>query len=98
MPHATAATVKVAAGALGHLARLNSPDADPAGFRPHPEEIAEVAEASGFDIRKLRMVVTCGNLVVFPPLVVFELIWIRMLMSKRFKWLRTNIIVVLQKR
>jgi ubiquinone/menaquinone biosynthesis C-methylase UbiE len=63
-----------------------------------PEEITQVAEASGFEVRQLRMVVTSGNLVVFPPLVVFELIWIRVLMSKRFKRLRTNIIAVLQKR
>jgi hypothetical protein len=42
--------------------------------------------------------VSSAELAVFPPLAIFELIWIRLLMTRRFKWLRTNIIGVLQKR
>ena len=61
-------------------------------------EIEQAAEATGFDVRQLRMIVSTAQVAVFPPLVIFELIWIRALMTRRFKWLRTNIIGVLQKR
>jgi hypothetical protein len=42
--------------------------------------------------------VSSAQLVVFPPLVIFELMWIRALMTRPFKGLRTNIIGVLRKR
>jgi ubiquinone/menaquinone biosynthesis C-methylase UbiE len=62
-----------------------------------PEEIARVAETTGFKVNKLKMIVSSAQLAVFPPLVVFELMWIRLLMTSRFKSLRTNIIGILQK-
>ena len=61
-------------------------------------EIEQVAEVTGFDVRQLKMIVSWAQLAVFPPLVIFELMWIRVLMTRRFKGLRTNIIGVLQKR
>jgi len=61
-------------------------------------EIRRAAEATGFDVRQLRMIVTSAQLAVIPPFVIFELMWIRVLMTRRFKSLRTNIIGVLQKR
>jgi ubiquinone/menaquinone biosynthesis C-methylase UbiE len=63
-----------------------------------PREIEQIAKVTGFEVRQLRMIVTSAHLVIFPPLVVFELMWIRVLMTRRFKPLRTNIIGVLQKR
>lgn len=62
------------------------------------EEIKKAAEATGFDVQELQMVVTTAQLAVLPPLAVFELMWIRALMNRRRKSLRTNIIGVLQKK
>jgi ubiquinone/menaquinone biosynthesis C-methylase UbiE len=62
------------------------------------KDIEQIAEVTGFDVRQLRMVVSSASLVIFPPLVAFELMWIRLLMTRHFKMLRTNIIGVLQKR
>jgi len=37
------------------------------------------------------------SLIIFPPIAILELIWIRILMIKRFEHLRTNIIAILRK-
>lgn len=63
-----------------------------------PKQVEQFAAMTGFDVRELRMIVTSANLVIVPPLVIFELMWIRVLMTRPFKRLRTNIIGVLQKR
>jgi ubiquinone/menaquinone biosynthesis C-methylase UbiE len=62
------------------------------------KEIERIAEDTGFDVRQLRMIANSAVLVILPPLVIFELMWIRVLLTRRFKQLRTNIIGVLQKR
>ncbi len=63
-----------------------------------PKDIERIAEVCGFDVGQLKMIVTSAQLVVFPPLVMFELMWIRLLMTRPFKSLRTNIIGVLRKK
>ena len=60
-------------------------------------EIATLAGGAGFRIRQIKLIVSAAELVVLPPLVVFELIWIRLLMTRLLKPFRTNIIAVLQK-
>ncbi len=59
--------------------------------------IQQLAKSQGFEIVKLKMLVTDGTFALFPPLAVLELIWIKILMTERFASLRTNIIAVLRK-
>jgi len=61
------------------------------------EEIEKLARGAGFGVRRIRLLVSSAELVVVPPLVVFELLWIRLLMTKLLKPFRTMIIAVLQK-
>lgn len=62
-----------------------------------PSKIKEIAALSGFNVSKIKMICSSAQFVILPPLVFFELIWIRFLMSKVGKQLRTNIIAVLEK-
>ncbi len=62
-----------------------------------PSKIKEIAALSGFNVLKIKMICSSAQFVVLPPIVFFELIWIRLLMSKRGKPLRTNIIAILEK-
>lgn len=61
------------------------------------EEIEKLARAAGFGVQRIRLIVSSAELVIVPPLVVFELLWIRLLMTKHLKSFRTTIIAVLQK-
>lgn len=61
------------------------------------KQIRDVAKMTGFEVVKLRMLVTDGAFVLIPPLSIAELIWIRILMTKPFAAMRTNIIAILQK-
>lgn len=62
-----------------------------------PSEINRLGTESGFKIVKLKLICSSAELVIIPPLAFFELIWIRFLMSKFGKPLRTNIIAILEK-
>jgi len=42
----------------------------------------DLAEIYGFKVKEIRMIVTSAELVVVPPLVIIELIWIRLLMKE----------------
>ena len=61
------------------------------------KEIYELAKAVGFAVVKIKMVVTDAIFSPVPPLMVFELIWIRTLMTEPLKPLRTNIIGILRR-
>jgi hypothetical protein len=61
------------------------------------KRITELAEASGYRVVDIRMIVTDAILASVPPLFLPELMWIRALMTKPLKSLRTNIIGILQK-
>jgi ubiquinone/menaquinone biosynthesis C-methylase UbiE len=61
------------------------------------DEIEKLASAAGFGVQRIRLIVSSAELVIVPPLVVFELLWIRLLMTKHLKSFRTTIIAVLQK-
>lgn len=63
-----------------------------------PHDIAALADATGFEIRSLELVSTSAFSQMLGPLVLFELLFIRLLRHRRFQHLRTNIICVLQKR
>jgi ubiquinone/menaquinone biosynthesis C-methylase UbiE len=60
------------------------------------KSIINLAEANSFKVLKIKMIVSSPQLVIIPPLVIFELLWIRILMGKVFKPLRTNIIAILK--
>ena len=60
-------------------------------------QIARLADLSGFYVLKLRMVCSSATLIILPPIVLLELIWIRFLMLRAGRPLRTNIIAILQK-
>src|SRR5882762_2451471 len=62
------------------------------------DEIERLARAAGFGVRRIRLIVSSAELVVVPPLVVLELLWIRLLMTSFLKSFRTTIIAILQKR
>lgn len=62
------------------------------------KRINNLAKITGFEILKIKMIVSSAKFVIIPPLVILELIWIRILMTQIFKPLRTNIIAILRKR
>jgi len=61
------------------------------------KNIIRLAEETGFQILKIKMVVTSAQFAIIPPLMLIELIWIKLLMTKPLKSLRTNIIAILRK-
>ena len=61
-------------------------------------DIARLAETNAFETVKVRSIVTSAQFVVVPPLALLELLWIRLLLTKPFRQLRTNLIVTLKKR
>lgn len=73
-------------------------DIFPAYYKINSESrIREVAQFTGFRIKDIQMVVSSAQLAMIPPLVIVELLWIKLLMTKPFKHLRTNIIAILEK-
>jgi SAM-dependent methyltransferase len=59
--------------------------------------IKQAAAAAGLELRNIRLIVSSAELVMIPPLVILELVFIRILMSKWCRPFRTNIIAILQK-
>jgi ubiquinone/menaquinone biosynthesis C-methylase UbiE len=60
-------------------------------------QIRRVARETGFEIVKIRFIVSTAKFAVVAPLAIFELFWIRLLMTRPFRSLRTNLIVTLAK-
>ncbi len=63
-----------------------------------PKAVSDLAAQSGFKVVGLRMIVTSALFQNIPPLAIAELVWIRTLMTRPLKSLRTNIIATLEKR
>lgn len=61
------------------------------------KKIGELARASGFELMKIKMLVSEAGFMFVPPLAVPELVWIRLLMTESLKPLRTTIIAILKK-
>jgi len=59
--------------------------------------INRLASNTGFEVEKIKMVNSSAQFIIIPPLVLLELIWIRILMRKRNKSLRPYIIATLKK-
>jgi|HubBroStandDraft_6_1064221.scaffolds.fasta_scaffold01683_5 ubiquinone/menaquinone biosynthesis C-methylase UbiE len=73
-------------------------DVFPALYRMNlPSRIQAFAAKNGFRVIQLRMEESSAQAVVLGPLVIFELVWIRILRLRLFRGLRSNIIAVLQR-
>jgi len=62
-----------------------------------PEKIESLARETGFEVEKIKLISSDAVFARVPPLAVLELLWIRLLMRRSLRRLRTNIIVVLKK-
>jgi ubiquinone/menaquinone biosynthesis C-methylase UbiE len=60
-------------------------------------QIAGLAEASGFEVSRIQMIVSDAVFALVPPIAIAELMYLRLLTTERFKNWRTNIITVLKK-
>jgi hypothetical protein len=60
--------------------------------------IDATARAEGFEVERLELVSTSAITVMLGPLVVPELLWIRLLRRPRLAWLRSNIIATMRRR
>lgn len=73
-------------------------DVFPAYYRANKENVINrLAADCGLQVVKIRMIVTDAVFGLVPPMALFELVWIRLLLTKRFRSLRTNIIAILRK-
>jgi ubiquinone/menaquinone biosynthesis C-methylase UbiE len=67
-------------------------------YRANTEaDIHRLARAAGFGPPETRLVASTAELAVIPPLAFLELLWIKLLLTKGFRSLRTNLIVILAK-
>lgn len=60
-------------------------------------QIAALAQMTGFEVAKIRMIVSDAVFALVPPIAIPELIYIRLLMTKPFAAWRTTIIASLKK-
>ena len=58
--------------------------------------ISDLARSTGFRVKRIKMLVSSPIFVFVPPIMVFELLFLRVLMLKSFKRWRTNIIAELE--
>lgn len=62
------------------------------------ERIELLAQETGFEIETIKLISSDAVFARIPPLAVVELFWIRLLMRRSLRKLRTNIIVILRKK
>ncbi len=62
------------------------------------EKIERIADETNFEVEQIRFVSSDAVCAIVPPLAVAELVWIRLLMAKSLRRLRTNLIVTLRKK
>jgi ubiquinone/menaquinone biosynthesis C-methylase UbiE len=73
-------------------------DIFPAYYRINSHsKITKLANLTGFNVFKIQMICSSAEFIIFPPIVLLELLWLRFLMSKAGRLLRTQIIVILEK-
>jgi len=58
-----------------------------------PSRVHRAAERSGLIVEEIRLIPSAAQFIKIPPLVIFELIWIRLTMTRWLRALRTNLIV-----
>ena len=80
------------------LEQRKEKDIFPTYYRVNTERsIRELADRVGFDVATLRLILSSAHFIMIPPLVILELLLIRLLMMSRARRFRTNIIAVLAK-
>jgi ubiquinone/menaquinone biosynthesis C-methylase UbiE len=73
-------------------------DVYPAYYRINSErEIRALAAGAGLRVKELQLTNSVPTFIMLPPVVVIELLWLRVLMTSAFRRWRTNIICVLEK-
>lgn len=73
-------------------------DVFPTHYRANTRRrIATLAQSTGFEVMKVHMIVSSALSAMILPLAVFELVWIRLLMTAPLQGLRTNMIVQLRR-
>ncbi|MBI5116961.1 class I SAM-dependent methyltransferase [Candidatus Poribacteria bacterium] len=74
-------------------------DIFPTYYKTNSERrIRIIAAQTNFMVARLEMIVSSAKSVLLPPIVVLELLWLRLLMMRFMRPFRTNIIAVLRKR
>jgi hypothetical protein len=82
----------------GLLQDRHAEDVYPTFYRINSRDtITDLAARCGFTVREIRLVVSSATMIMVPPVVVFELLLLRLLMTAPFERLRTNIIAILEK-
>jgi SAM-dependent methyltransferase len=67
-------------------------------YRANSEQkVRMLAGQAGFNVRRVRLICSAAQFVILPPLLIFELVLLRLLMMRPFRKLRTNLIAVLEK-
>lgn len=84
---------------LAYLLQGRKPeDVFPTHYRANDEaQIRQLANACGFEVRAVKMLVSSANLAMVFPLFLVELAWIRMLMRSSLRARRPYLIATLQK-
>lgn len=59
--------------------------------------IRALAARTGFGVKEINLIMSSATFVMIPPLMILELLWMRLLMTDSLRSLRTNIIAVLHK-
>ncbi|MCK4414010.1 MAG: class I SAM-dependent methyltransferase [Candidatus Eisenbacteria sp.] len=73
-------------------------DVFPALYRMNtPRRIRQLAESTGLRVVDLRLICSQAKFATFAPLALLELLWIRLLIMRGMKPLRTNILAILEK-
>jgi SAM-dependent methyltransferase len=80
------------------LQERDEKDVFPTYYRLNSEKaIRSLAYRTGFEVSRLSMITSSAQLVMIPPLMILELLAIRLLMTRIARRFRTNIIAVLRK-
>jgi SAM-dependent methyltransferase len=73
-------------------------DVYPAYYRINSErDIRALAAGAGLRVKAIELTNSVPTFIMIPPVVIFELLWLRLLMTRPFRGWRTNIICVLEK-
>jgi ubiquinone/menaquinone biosynthesis C-methylase UbiE len=85
-------------GLIRYLEGRKGEDVFPTLYRMNtPEQVEKLASAAGFAVVELKRTESSAQAVMLGPLVILELLWIRMLRLRTLSNLRSNLIVILQK-
>ena len=86
------------AGIVRFMEGREEKDLFPAHYRANSRrQIASVARVAGLEVTDFRLVASAAQFVMIPPLAMVELLWIRLLMTRPFRGMRTNIIACLSR-